>query len=361
MSAPVQLDPVRRDFYEDIGRSNLAPLWEKIKVLVPREPTPTCVPCHWRYEQLRQHLMRAGSLISAHEAERRVLVLENPGRRGDSCVTNTLYAGVQLLLSAETARSHRHTQSALRFIIEGDGAFTAVEGEKLFMQPGDLILTPSWTWHEHGNPTQAPIVWLDVLDVPLVQTLDAGFFESFDASTQLPIRAEGEAHARFGMNLLPVEYRLTGHASPVFAYPYERTRAALDTLARNSDIDAALGIRMKYVNPTTGDYALPTISSFIQLLPRDFSGTGHRSTDSTLYLVVEGQGRTRIGEHTFEWKPHDVFVAPSWSTLTHEVLGSDAVLFSCSDRGVQEKLGLWREQRSARSHLISRMAQVSDE
>lgn len=348
MSAPVQLDSSRSDFYDEISRSNLAPLWEKLKVLVPRQPTPSCTPYHWRYDQTRPHLMRAGSLISAHEAERRVLVLENPGRRGDSCITNTLYAGLQLLLPGETARSHRHSQSALRFIIEGGGAFTAVEGEKQFMQPGDLILTPSWTWHDHGNPTEAPIVWLDVLDVPLVQTLDVGFFEPFDSNAPLPPRAAGETQARYGMNLLPVEYRPTGHSSPVFAYPYERTRTALDTLARTGDIDAALGIRMKYVNPTTGDYALPTISSFIQLLPQGFKGTGHRCTDSTIYLAVEGRGRTRIGDQTFEWQPHDVLVAPSWSVVAHEALSGDAVLFSCSDRGVQEKLGLWREQRPAR-------------
>ncbi len=157
---------------------NLTPLWEVLHALVPQQPASPCVPALWRYDEVRPFLMRAGEAITAEEAVRRVLILENPALRGQSAVTQSLYAGLQLILPGEVAPCHRHTQSALRFIVEGSGAYTAVDGERTTMQPGDFIITPSWTWHDHGHEGSGPVVWLDGLDIPMVRFLDAGFAEN---------------------------------------------------------------------------------------------------------------------------------------------------------------------------------------
>src|SRR3546814_418081 len=164
----------RSAYYARIGEKNMAPLWESLHNLVPRQPVSRCVPAIWKYNDLRAEIMESGKLISAEEAVRRVLILENPGLRGEASITQTLYAGLQLILPGETAPSHRHVQSALRFIVEGKGAYTAVNGERTAMHPGDFIITPSWTWHDHGNLSVdeggEPVVWLDGLDIPLIRT-----------------------------------------------------------------------------------------------------------------------------------------------------------------------------------------------
>ena len=164
----------RQAFYDRIAPQSLAPLWERLHTLVTRAPATPIQPAIWHYDdEVRPHLMQAGSLITAKEAERRVLILENPGMQGQACITHSLFAGLQLILPGEVAPAHRHAQAALRFIIEGRGAYTAVEGERTLMQPGDFVLTPSWTWHDHGNDTDQPMVWLDGLDIPIVRLLDA--------------------------------------------------------------------------------------------------------------------------------------------------------------------------------------------
>jgi gentisate 1,2-dioxygenase len=337
-------NPEREQFYRELAPHNMAPLWEVLRSLVTREPATPCVPALWRYDEVRPYLMRAGRLITAQEAERRVLVLENPALAGKSSITHALYAGLQLILPGEVARAHRHSQSALRFIIEGEGAFTAVEGERTYMRPGDFVITPSWTWHDHGNETAEPMVWLDGLDIPLVALLDASFMEPGDAEQQMVTRPAGDSLARFGAGLLPVDWRPATRTSPVFSYPYERTREALETLRRKAEWDACHGLKLRYVNPATGDHAMPTIATFMQLLPKDFSGAPYRSTDAAVYVCVEGRGETRVGGETFGWGPRDVFVVPSWARHFHHAV-EDTVLFSFSDRSVQEKLGLWREER----------------
>ncbi|MGH8798338.1 MAG: cupin domain-containing protein, partial [Caldimonas sp.] len=196
----------RRRFYAQISGANLTPLWEVLHALVPSAPTTPCEAAHWRYAEVRPHLMRAGELISAAEAVRRVLILENPALRGQSSITQSLYAGLQLILPGEVAPSHRHTQSALRFIVEGRGAYTAVDGERATMAPGDFIITPSWTWHDHGSDADGPVVWLDGLDIPLVRFLDAGFAENYPAPVQPVLRPEGTNHARWAANMAPLRH-----------------------------------------------------------------------------------------------------------------------------------------------------------
>ena len=333
----------RQAFYDRIAPQSLAPLWERLHTLVTRAPVTPVLPAIWHYDDVRPHLMRAGSLITAKEAERRVLILENPGMPGQTCITHSLFAGLQLILPGEVAPAHRHTQSALRFIVEGNGAYTAVDGERTLMQPGDFVLTPSWTWHDHGNDTDQPMVWLDGLDIPIVRLLDAGFMEPANADSQQVSRPAGDSFARYGANMLPVDYQ-PGKASPVFNYPYERTREALATLARNGEPDACHGYKLRYVNPATGGSPMPTIGACMQWLPGGFATAPYRSTDGTVFSVVEGEGETVIGDTVLHWKPRDIFVLPSWHSHHHRA-SSDAVLFSFSDWPVQSALGLWREQR----------------
>jgi gentisate 1,2-dioxygenase len=343
MHAKPHSTPERQAFYEVLDREDLAPLWETLATLVTPEPRPACVPACWRYEPLRALLLEAGALITAEEAERRVLVLENPGIRGRSQITGSLYAGLQIILPGEIAASHRHAASALRFIVEGEGAYTAVDGERVSMHPGDFIITPSWTFHDHGNTGDEPVVWLDGLDVPIVNLFDTSFAQRYGAQSQPIAHAEDDAAARYGSNMLPLEYEVHGGNSPLFAYRYEQCRAALERLSRQGRVDVVHGLKLQYANPATGGYPMPTIGAFLQMLPAGFDGGDYRSTDATVFSVAEGSGFSMIRGRRFDWQARDVFVVPSWSVVAHHA-ATEAVLFSFSDRPAQKALGLWREQ-----------------
>jgi gentisate 1,2-dioxygenase len=339
--------PERADFYARLDKKNTAPLWEVLGRLVLPQPQPVTQPALWKWDELRPLIMEGGRLITAKEAERRVLVLENPGLRGMSQITQSLYAGLQLILPGEVAPTHRHAASALRFIVEGAGAYTAVDGERTTMHPGDFILTPSWTFHDHGNPGNDPVVWLDGLDVPIVNMLDTSFAEHHPMETQPVSRPEGDAQLRYGQNMLPVEYTPTSLSAPVFVYPYSRSRETLERLHRNGPLDPCHGTKLQYVNPATGGYPMPTIAAFMQYLPAGFRGEAYRGTDATIYSVVEGRGESRVGTTTLAWGPRDIFVVPSWTPVSHAAREA-AVLFSFSDRAAQKALGLWREEAPAR-------------
>ena len=176
--------PEREAFYRKIDGENLSALWNVMGDLITPEPKSACRPHLWKFDAIRDYMTEAGKLITAKEAERRVLVLENPGLRGQSKITTSLFAGVQMVIPGDVAPAHRHSQSALRFVLEGKGATTAVDGERTVMEPGDFVITPSMTWHDHGNETSEPMFWLDGLDIPLVQFLDASFAEGSDEEQQ---------------------------------------------------------------------------------------------------------------------------------------------------------------------------------
>ena len=354
--------PDRAQLYADMSPQHLTPLWEVLHGLVPPQPKTPCVASHWKYADVRPFLMRSGTAITAEEAIRRVLILENPALRGQSCITQSLYAGLQLILPGEVAPSHRHTQSALRFIVEGSGAYTAVDGERTTMQPGDFIITPSMTWHDHGYAVSGdrkavahgheatdPMVWLDGLDIPMLRFFDAGFAENGSAAVQQIKSPEGVSFARYGHNMAPVRGASPyGKTSPIFSYPYARTREALHLLERDALIDAWDGIKLRYTNPLTGGWAMPTMGTCMQLLPLGFIGQPYRQTDGTVFSVVEGIGTATITSHhgsqEFSFGPRDHFVVPSWHTLQ---LSSSpgCVLFSYSDRPVHEALGIHKEER----------------
>ncbi|WP_233250144.1 gentisate 1,2-dioxygenase [Limnohabitans sp. MMS-10A-160] len=333
----------RKAFYNKIDAANCTPLWEVLHSLVTVKPNTPCLPYLWKWATVWPWLQEGGQLITAREAERRVLVLENPGLRGQTRVTHSLYAGLQLILPGEVAPAHRHSQSALRFILHGGGAYTTVDGEKVTMNVGDFVITPSWTFHDHGNLSDEPMVWLDGLDLPIVELLDAQFREDGASDMQKVERSSGTNLARFGNTMKPVEYKARSRTSPLFWYPYERTREALETLRDQDDAHVCWGHKLQYTNPVTGDWAIPTMGTFMQMLPSGFRGKPYQSTDSTVYAVVEGRGRCVINGQAMEFGPKDVFVCPSWMPYTLEA-DEQSVLFSYSDRPVQQALDLWREK-----------------
>jgi len=217
------------------------------------------------------------------------------------------------------------------------------------MHPGDFIITPSWTWHDHGHDAEGPVVWLDGLDIPLIRFLDAGFAENLDQAVQPVLRAEGTTQARWAANMAPLRHDPPhGRTSPIFSYPYARSREALETLARHGPVDAWDGVKLRYVNPQTGGAPMPTMATFLQLLPKGFRSRPSRQTDGAVYSVVEGRGRARIGSGAgrldFEFAARDLFVVPSWEALELDAVDA-CVLFSFSDRPVHEALGIWREDR----------------
>jgi gentisate 1,2-dioxygenase len=334
----------RRAFYQRIGSRNLTPLWEVLGALVPAFPSSSIVPAHWRYADIREHVMEAGALITAREAERRVLILENPALPGQSCITQSLYAGLQLILPGEVAPAHRHTQSALRLVLDGEGAYTAVNGERTTMRRGDFIITPPWTWHDHGNLGQEPVVWLDGLDIPMVRFLEGGFAEKGEEEYQAVLRHEGDALARYGNNMLPVDFEpAPGEPTRLFVYPFSKTKESLHAVSQ-SEIDQHLGYKLRYVNPATGGSPMYTIGAYVQRLPTGFETKPYRSTDGTIYVCLEGNGSAEIGGESYSFSPNDIFVVPAWNTMRLHA-DAETILFSFSDRPAQQALGLWRQEK----------------
>ncbi|CDO36605.1 gentisate 1,2-dioxygenase [Novosphingobium sp. KN65.2] len=334
-----------RRLYEDMRPQHLYPLWEVLSGLVTPEPVTRAVPAQWRYADVRHHLMRAGDLISAEQAERRVIILENPGLAGESAITPRLYAGLQLVLPGEVAPCHRHSQSALRFVMEGAGAFTAIDGEKAVMSRYDLILTPNWRWHDHGNPSPDPMIWLDGLDIPTVRALDAQFAEKLASAQYAETLPPGTTRRLYGRSLRPLRSPGTGDAvprEPMFHYPYAEWRDALDAMARIEKPDPHVGHALEFRNPATGGSVMPTISAQVRLLPAGFETCARQSTESAVFVVVSGTGEAEIGGETFVLSERDVLVVPTWKPTRWRADG-DLVLFGFSDRVVQEKLCLYRE------------------
>ena len=340
-----EMTNARADYYGRIDAHNMAPLWEVLHELLAHEPVTDATPWLWHYDSLRPALMESAGVISTEEAERRVLVLENPAMRGRSCITEALYAGLQLIMPGETAATHRHSPAALRFIVEGSRAYTAIDGEKAYMEPGDLILTPSWVWHDHGHDGEVPVVWLDGLDIPMVRFMGPVFAEPHPEHAHPPGDPAGANTMRYGANMLPYGARLRDEKnSPVFHYPFARSRETLVALAGTRDPDPIHGVKMEFVNPANGGPTMPTLGTYMQLVPKGFATGSYRSTAAWVYSVAEGTGRTAIGEEVFEWGPRDTFVVPAWYRHSHEA-DEDAFLFSFSDKPVHDALGWFREQR----------------
>jgi gentisate 1,2-dioxygenase len=333
-------------FREGLTTNSLAPLWDMMRRLAPLAPDKSGgTPIHWTWRLLRERVLEAGALITAEEAERRVLVLENPAFAGEGRATTSLYAGVQLLLPGETAPSHRHTASAIRLIMEGHCAFTAVDGERVMMSPGDFIVTPSGTFHDHGNDGGDPVMWLDGLDVFVVNLLNAAFGEDHPSHRQPVERKEGNSDARFAAGLLPADHSAGTGRSTFFHWPYHRTIAALKASVEIGRVDPALGAATVFVDPATGVSPVRTMTARMSLYPRGFRGERHRAVSGSVLSVVEGTGRVTVGDKTWQVGPRDVFIVPSWQWSSFET-DDDLVVFGFSDEALQRHLGFWREERA---------------
>lgn len=334
----------RSTFYEDLAAKDLMALWTRPEILTP-QPVTAVLPHLWPWSETAPALQQAGELVGPEEAERRVLLLANPGLSPRPGTTQTLVAGFQLVMPGEIAVTHRHTPAAMRFIVEGSGGFTTVNGERTLMEPGDFITTPNWAWHDHGNETDGPNIWLDGLDVPLALAMNQIFFEEFHKDAQDVVKPIGDSLLRYGTNLLPVEDSFSERYSPLLNYKWERTREVLAGLAAD-DGSPYDGVRLQYINPRTGGPALPTIGAYAQLLRPGEATLAHRHSSSTVYFVKEGRGHSMVGGQCIEWQPNDVFVIPTWSPHSH-TNGSateEAVLLSFDDRPVLLSLGWFREQ-----------------
>jgi gentisate 1,2-dioxygenase len=335
--------------YAELAGLAAAPLWRQYGDLMPAQPVSPAVAHVWPYARLRPVALHFSTALSTAEAERRVLMLVNPGLTDPPATVNTLFAGIQTIMPGEVARTHRHSANAFRFIIEGDGAVTTVNGERLRMHPGDLLLTPGWHWHDHAHDGDTPMMWLDGLDYPLVNSLHAGFFEIYDEPAPPPRTPDDLSSRQFRHGRLNPTW-LTPDAdrpkvSPVGNYPWAETERALAAIADDAEGSAAEGILLEYTNPWTGGPVLPTIGCRIARLRAGFTGMPRRHTASTIYHVVSGSGSTVVGDTRLDWSERDIFCVPGWARYSHQVPpGGDVTLFSYTDEPVLRSLGLYREQ-----------------
>ena len=352
----------RADLKADAASLNLTEFWEQRAELEPTAPRSTAQPCLWKWRDIEPRLRRAADIVPIEEAERRALLFSNPGLKPRPFMTNTLFGAYSLYNPGEHAPVHRHTPSASRYLLEGDGGYTTVDGEKCKMFRGDLILTPNGTWHDHGNDGDAPIIWMDVLDLPLVENLNASIFE-FDYTEVDPQSNTGESIARptqtirhqddhstrlYGAGgmapLFGDQVRGLGGHSPMLIYRGAETRAQLDRL-RDYDGSPFDGVIIEMVDPATGGPVMPTMSYRAQLLRPSETTQEHRHTASAIYCVIEGSGTTVVNGTRLEWERNDAFAIPGWAWHHHEnTTSDDAVLYSVTDAPVLDKLCLYREQ-----------------
>jgi gentisate 1,2-dioxygenase len=297
------------------ARVNLRPLWEQ---RAASRSGWAAAPAIWRFDEVRAALLRAAEPVMAGDAQRRVLVLENPGLPDATSIGPTLFAGMQVILPGEVAPVHRHTPSALRFIIEGEGAYTTLDGERVAMSPGDFVVTPAWAWHAHGNTGSEPVIWLDGLDSPLARIFGAFFREDQCSETR------------------------AAHRPRRTLYPYAEMLEELERLGRRGAPHPAHGYLARYIDPSSGGDPIPTLAAFLRSLPAGFAGETYRSTESAVFNVVAGRGSVTIAGAQYGFRPHDVFFVPSCAPYCLRAK-QDCVLFSYSDRAAQEALEFWRE------------------
>jgi gentisate 1,2-dioxygenase len=327
----------------DMAGKNLSGYWRLGMEGLPPHPMTSVEPCLWKWADVRESLERAGEVISLEDSERRVVRLVNPGlNQQHAFATHTLQISFQYVKPGENARAHRHTPAALRFVVEGNGAYTTVNGQQCVMEPGDLILTPKLTWHDHSNDSKQPMLWLDGLDFPLVTALHQVMQERYPERRQ-PIEKSSED----AMDKLGASKRHGVPLADFFHYKWRDTEQTLRTLVESPAArDRFDGYLLEYRNSLTGGPTMTTIQCALQLLPPGDQTDPHRHTSTVIYHVFRGKGATHIGERRFEWEQGDSFVVPLWYDHRHSNRSSseEAILFSMSDAPVLKALDLFREE-----------------
>jgi len=322
----------------------VAPLWTVLHSLLPHERTSRVLPHHWRWRELREPLLEAARLVPIEQAERRVLMLCNPGLPGNASATATLYAGFQIILPREAAPSHHHTAAALRLIVEGEGAYTTVDGVKCVMERGDLIVTPPMRWHDHGHEGRDPVIWLDGLDIPLVRSVEANWASAMKPASTPASDVDSSQDEFTAAGLVPRRSRYEETGYPQVRWPWRAVRAALAALAATAPRRTPVVLR--HVNPRTGEYPLRTMGSEARWLRPGEDVRPERRTGSEVVYVVEGQGESRIGDRVIAWEEGDVLAVPPWHWVEHRnrSAGVPACLFHLNDEPALRALGLWHEE-----------------
>ncbi len=336
------------DYYHELRRRGTGALWTVANRIEPWQPVSTSVPMIWRYAELRNHVLRSLELVTPEQAGRRVVYLENPGRTDVVAAVGWLYSGLQVMAPGECASSHRHSASALRFIMEGRGAFTNVDGHKMTLGANDFVLTPNGTWHEHGVAADGTVcIWQDGLDIPLMNALEANFYEvhpDLNQAISYPVDDSTATWASAGLR--PAGINWTKRYSPLLKYEWAPTYEALCRLARVADGSPFDGIMMDYINPNTGGPVMPTIGASMQMLRPGERTKAHRQTGSFVYQCCKGSGYSIINGRRFDWRERDIFVVPAWMYHEHANASAseDACLFAFHDLPVMRALNLYREE-----------------
>ena len=339
-----RLEDLPQEYRDDLTSKNLVPLWPSLRaVLPPKVPTRNTQPIHWPYATLRPLLMRAGDLAPMEKAERRVLVLANPGHGLENMkVSPAMYLGMQLLLPGEWAPSHRHTPNAVRMVVEGEGAYTTVDGEKCPMERGDLILTPTGLWHEHEHGGDKPVVWLDVLDLPVIYYTETSYAIEGQRQEVKPGRGD-QAYARGGVVPTPV-FERSQKANPMLRYPWAEARAALVALAEDQPgLDA---VQVTYVNPENGKDAQSNLGFYsLMLRPGQTLRLPARSPSQVFHLI-EGGVEVQVLDKTFALAEADTCCTPGYESVTLKNLKSDqpSFVFIADESPLHRKLGVYENR-----------------
>jgi gentisate 1,2-dioxygenase len=327
-----------------IRAAHCIPTWTDAPKIVGAAPNVGYQPYRWEWETARRLLAEAGEAITPERgAERRSIDHVNPTLAGGLSTTHAIGSAFQLVRPGEIAPAHRHAAAAIRFVFDGgaDSIYTTVNGERLAMNRGDLLTTPSGCWHDHRNESDHDIVWFDALDYPLVNYLRAAWFEQHPDDAQKVDVPDGHS-IRYGGPIRPDEpYR---HGTPVMRYAGVAVTAALDQAACHAP-DPHHGWRLRYVNPFSQDSTLPTFDCLAQRFPAGFRGEAWRSTASQVQLVVAGEGETEVDGERFAWHRGDVLSIPPWSWTALRVSSPvPAQLFTVTERPLLVTLNLYREE-----------------
>ena len=335
-------------FYRDLERQHAGALWTVANKIEPWEPVSASVPMVWHYDRLRDHVLRALDLVTPEQAGRRVVYLANPGRTDVVAAVGWLYSGLQVMAPGECASSHRHSASALRFIMEGEGAFTNVDGHKMTLGRNDFVLTPNGTWHEHGVDEGGSVcIWQDGLDIPLMNALEANFYEVHPDLQQAVAFPIDDSTAKWGHAALrPAGESWSKRYSPLLKKEWAPTYEALTRYAAATDGSPYDGIHMDYVNPDTGGAPMLTLGASMQLLRPGEHTKAHREVGSFVYQCAKGAGYSIVDGQRLDWKERDIFVVPAWAWHEHANLSErdDACLFSFHDLPTMRALGLYRAE-----------------
>ena len=339
-----RLEDLPKDYIEDLRQLNLVPLWPSLRgVLPPKTPTRQTQPTHWAFKTLKPLLLKAGELTPIEKAERRVLVMANPGHGLDKMqASSAIYLGMQLLLPGEWAPSHRHTPNAVRMIVEGEGAYTTVDGQKCPMSRGDLILTPTGLWHEHGHDGTDPVIWLDVLDLPLMFYMEVSYHINGDRQDVLPGQGDRQ-YARAGV--VPTQmFERSVNPYPMLRYPWVEAKAALLSIAQ--DNPALEQVQVAYVNPETGRDVENVLGFYaLMLRPAQTLRLPARSP-AQVFHVIEGAVQVSVSGKTFALAEADTCCAPGYEAVTLKNLITDqpSFVFVADESPLHRKLGVYENR-----------------